>query len=153
MELHTLTQACTLAETVVFGFVSIAEVSGDQTTFVGDWLLEQNDSDLVKQSDQLHNSLNNIDESVVNSEHYEHAIDEHKRRGSNTKRMTRGTKRAGGTTISSERKEFLASDSLTASCRGDMKLDSVFLESLAVCGKETQPQIKKCLQPHPRKVR
>ena len=143
----------------MFGFVPVAEMSCDQTTFVGDQLLEQNDSDSVKQSDQLHKSLNNIDESVVNSEkrysiseHYEHAIDEHKRRGSNAKRMTRGTKRAGGTTRSSERKEFLASDSLTASCCGDMKLDSVFLESLAVCGKETQPQIKKYQQLHPMKV-
>ena len=87
----------------MFGFVPVAEMSCDQTTFVGDQLLEQNDSDSVKQSDQLHKSLNNIDESVVNSEkrysiseHYEHAIDEHKRRGSNAKRMTRGTKRAGG---------------------------------------------------------
>ena len=142
--------------TVVCGFAPIAGVSCGQTPFVGDWLLEQNVSGLVKPSDQLHKSLDNTNKSVLNSEEQysdsEHAMDEPKRRGSNTKRMERDTKKAGGMTSSSERKKFLASDSQpkrAVSCLGDMGLDSVFLESL---GKETQPQIKKCQQPHPMKV-
>ena len=140
--------------TVVCGFAPIAGVGDGQTPFVGDWLLEQNGSGLVKQSDQLHKSLDNTNESVMNSEKQysdsEHAIDEQKRRGTNTKRMEHDTKGAGGLTSSSERKKFLTSDSLpkhAASCLGDVRLDSVFLESLG----KSQPQ-KKCQQPHPMKV-
>ena len=133
------------------GFGLIAGVSGDQTPYVGDWLLEQNGSGLVKQSDRLHKSLDN---TIMNSEKQytdsEHAIlNEQKRRGSTTKRMERDTERTGG---SSERKEILGTDSLpkhAASCLGGVRLDSVFLESL---GKESQPKIKKCQRPHPIKV-